>query len=130
MTTYLLDANVLIALTINEHEYHRRASAWLASVDRFVLCPVVEGALVRFLLRMGESGATARAILDAVHDHPRSSFRADELSYRAVAPDSLQGHRQVTDAYLAALATQYGCLLATFDRGLAARHPVQCRLVP
>jgi hypothetical protein len=33
------------------------------------------------------------------------------------------GHRQVTDAYLAALARQQGGRLVTFDAGLAVLHP-------
>jgi uncharacterized protein len=32
------------------------------------------------------------------------------------------GHRQVTDAYLAALARHHHGKLATFDKGLAALH--------
>lgn len=32
------------------------------------------------------------------------------------------GHRQVTDAYLVALARHHGGRLATLDRGLAALH--------
>ncbi len=60
MTTYLLDADVLIALTVAEHEHHARTSAWAAGIDRFALCPVVEGALVRFLVRIGESAGWPR----------------------------------------------------------------------
>jgi hypothetical protein len=33
------------------------------------------------------------------------------------------GHRQVTDAYLAALARRRQGRLATLDKGLAALHP-------
>jgi predicted nucleic acid-binding protein len=40
------------------------------------------------------------------------------------------GHRQVTDAYLAALARQRGGRLATFDAGLAQLHPDVAQLVP
>ena len=32
-------------------------------------------------------------------------------------------HRQVTDAYLAALAEHHGAVVATLDRGLALLHP-------
>ena len=53
----LLDANVLIALTVQEHEHHERSAVWAATVDRFAVCPIVEGALVRFLVRLGESAA-------------------------------------------------------------------------
>jgi predicted nucleic acid-binding protein len=47
VTTYLLDADVLIALTVADHEHHARTSAWAAGITRFAVCPVVEGALVR-----------------------------------------------------------------------------------
>jgi len=55
VTTYLLDANVLIALTVEEHEHHERVKAWIREVARVALCPLVEGSLVRFLVRTGES---------------------------------------------------------------------------
>jgi len=45
VTTYLLDANVLIALTAHEHVHHERVSHWAAGVRHFALCPIVEGAL-------------------------------------------------------------------------------------
>ena len=67
MTAYLLDANVLIALTVAEHEHHARASDWMAGIDRFALCPGVEGALVRFLVRIGERASVATTLLRHVH---------------------------------------------------------------
>lgn len=57
MTTYLLDASVLIALTAREHVHHERVSRWAVEVERFALCSVVEGALIRFALRLGASVA-------------------------------------------------------------------------
>ncbi|MDQ3528256.1 MAG: hypothetical protein M3424_10365, partial [Actinomycetota bacterium] len=51
---YLLDANVLIALVVTDHEHHARAAAWMSPGRRFAVCPVTQGALVRFLLRQGE----------------------------------------------------------------------------
>lgn len=125
----LLDANVLIALTIAEHEHHALASEWLATVDRFALCPIVEGALVRFLVRMGESAQTAAAVLAAVRRSDRSSFWPDTLSYAEVDLTGVRGHRQVTDTYLAALARHHQSQLATLDRALAARFPDVCLLI-
>lgn len=40
---HLLDANVLIALTVLEHEHHDRVTAWFASVHTFAVCPMVQG---------------------------------------------------------------------------------------
>ena len=40
------------------------------------------------------------------------------------------GHRQVTDAYLAAPARKHGGRMATLDRGLAALHLDVADLIP
>ena len=129
MTTHLLDANVLIALVLREHEFHDRAQRWLDSVERVAVCPIVEGALVRFLMRLGESAQTAATILAAVHERDRCEFWPDSLSYQDLDLAGLQGHRQVTDTYLAALAASRGARLATFDAPLARRLAPQCMLI-
>lgn len=129
MTTYLLDANALIALTVSEHEHHEVATAWLATVDRFAVSPVVEGALVRFLLRIGERLETARNVLAGVHAAKRCEFWADAISYTAIDDSTVRGHRQVTDSYLAALARENSGRLATFDQALAARLQDVCVLI-
>ncbi|HEX6056968.1 MAG TPA: hypothetical protein VFY98_14230 [Intrasporangium sp.] len=74
----------------------------------FAVCPMVEGALLRFLLRMGESSDTAVRILQGVHSHPRVSFWPDNVSYLDLDCNDLRGHRQVTDVYLAGLAASQG----------------------
>ena len=130
MTAYLLDANVLIALSVEEHEHHRRASAWLAVVDQFALCPVAEGALVRFLVRVGERPSVALAVLRAVHAMPQCEFWADSMSYVHADLEHIHGHRQVTDAYLVASAVNRGGVLATFDRALVEELPRSTLLVP
>lgn len=130
MRPYLLDANVLIALAFTDHAHHHRAATWLAGVERFALCPIVEGALVRFLLRVGESAATASRLLTEMHAHPKCQVVNDDVSYRDVDLRGIHGHRQVTDVYLVALATAHGGRLATFDRAIAALRPEGCVLIP
>lgn len=131
MTTYLLDANVLIALTIQEHEHHERVRVWAAGIDHFALCPIVEGALVRFLVRLGDAAAAAVAVLRGIHAMPRYEFWPDDLSYADVDLDHVIGHRQVTDAYLVGLTHQHpGARLATLDQGLGATDPSRVVLVP
>jgi toxin-antitoxin system PIN domain toxin len=129
VTAYLLDANVLIALTIGEHEHHERASEWLAEVGEFALCPITEGALVRFVVRMGESAATASALLAAVRTHPRCRFWPDAVSYADLDLSRIRGHRQVTDTYLVGLAAENGGTLATLDAALAAAHQEDAELI-
>ena len=131
MTTYLLDANVLIALVVAEHEHHARASTWMAGIDRFALCPVVEGAVVRFLVRIGERAAVATSLLRAIHALPACEFWSDALSYADVDLQQVRGHRQVTDAYLVSLvAARTGAKLATLDEGLARDRPEVTLLLP
>lgn len=128
---YLLDANVLIALTIAEHEHHRRVSTWLSAIDRVALCPIVEGALIRFLVRAGEAVGAAREVLRLMHANPRCEFWPDFVSYADADLDHVRGHRQVTDAYLTALvAARDGSLLATLDEGLVRDRPDVTLLVP
>lgn len=129
MSTFLLDANVLIALTVAEHEHHDLSSDWIAEVDAFAVCPIVEGALIRFLLRMGESVDTAKAVLSGVRAHPRCEFWPDSLSYVDADLTTVHGHRQVTDSYLVNLARGRDGLLATLDKPLAHDHPDHCLLV-
>jgi uncharacterized protein len=127
---YLLDANALIALAVTDHEHHERAAAWAANIAQVVLCPIVEGSLVRFLIRTGESQATAVAVLGAMHASPRCEFWEDSTSYTTVDLGHVVGHRQVTDAYLAALAVSRGGRLATFDQALATTLPESVEPIP
>lgn len=94
------------------------------------MCPIVEGALARFLLRIGESARTATIMIAGVRAHPRCEFWSDDISYRQVDLTRLQGHRQVTDAYLAALAEHHGGVLATFDAALVGGNLRTVELIP
>lgn len=130
MTTYLLDANVLIALTVAEHEHHDRATQWAGGIEHFAVCPLVEGALIRFLLRIGESIHAATEVLRAVQNIPRCEFWADSISCSEAEFGHVRGYRQVTDAYLANLAGSREGVLATLDEALAAALPATVCLVP
>ena len=124
MTTYLLDANVLIALTVEEHEHHERVAAWMSGATSVALCPIVEGSLVRFLVRIGESVGVASEILRLLHANPSCEFWPDSVTYARADLSAVHGHRQVTDAYLVALvASRPDARLATLDRALAQLHP-------
>lgn len=78
---HLLDADVLIALTVTEHEHHERASRWAGTVDRPATCPVVEGVLLRFLIRSGGTPGAATTVLQAIRDIERCEFWPGSLSY-------------------------------------------------
>lgn len=134
MTTpevYLLDSNVLIALATPDHSLNPRAAAWFRRGRRFATCPITQGALFRFHLRAGvdATAESARALLHAVVSLPQHVFWADDATYLDVPTRGIVGHKQVTDAYLAALARKHGGFLATADEGLAAIHPDAARLI-
>ncbi|MDR1079073.1 MAG: PIN domain-containing protein [Propionibacteriaceae bacterium] len=121
--TVLLDSNVLIALSYLEHPHHETAVQALGHWDDFATCPVTEGALTRFLIRMGETPVNVTAALKQIGSLPTHQFWPDDLPYADVDLAGLRGHRQVTDTYLAALAAHRGAKLVTFDKGLAAANP-------
>ncbi|MBX3029300.1 MAG: PIN domain-containing protein [Chloroflexi bacterium] len=131
MTTYLPDANVLIALSAHEHVHHVPVDRWASTVDSFAVCPTVEGALVRFSVRLGASVEMVQETLRALHSRPGFEFWPDDRSYLDVDLAHVRGHRQVTDAYLASLAgLRPDARVATIDEGFAQALPSLASLVP
>lgn len=126
MTTWLLDGNVLLALSVPASPDHTVARNWFeATVTRFATCPITQGTLLRLHPRTAgdprvEAGWRS---LEAMIAHPAHVFWADTLSYAEVSPKRLQGGAQVTDAYLAALARHHKGRVATFDTAFALLHP-------
>ncbi len=130
MTT-LLDSNVLIALVVAEHVHHDQTAEWFAGQEAaFATCPITQGALVRFLVRNGNTSAAATGVVGAVCDSPRHEFWPDAVSFENVELSGVIGHRQVTDAYLAQLARNRNGQLATLDSGLAHLHDDVALLIP
>lgn len=122
---YLLDGNVLVALADSAHVHHDAAVKWFASVAApFATCPITQGTLIRMLLQFNAVADVAEAVrfLDRFTAHPNHRFWPDSLAYADISWHGVLGHRQVTDAYLSALARHRGGRIATFDKGLAALH--------
>jgi uncharacterized protein len=129
--TVLLDANVLIALLVDDHVHHAAAENWFAGLSgNFATCPVTQGSLMRLLIREGQPAAAARAVLSQTAASPRHEFWPDDVSYADVPVAGIIGHRQVTDAYLAQLARARGARLATFDQAMAKLHADVADLIP
>jgi toxin-antitoxin system PIN domain toxin len=136
----LLDVNVLIALLDDAHVFSRRANEWLDGESRRIAtCPIVENGVIRIMSAPAYS-ATHRATpeqisegLKALAEGVDHEFWPDEVSMlddSLVDFSRLHGHRQVTDAYLLALAVRRGGTFASFDtaipvsavRGAARKH--------
>jgi toxin-antitoxin system PIN domain toxin len=125
--TALLDLNLLTALLWPTHEHHEPAHRWFRrrSGAAWATCPLTELGFVRLVTnpafsRDALSPAAAIALLEQNLAHPGHEFWPDTLPVpRAItAAESLQGYRQLADAYLVALASQHEGVLATFDGGV------------
>jgi uncharacterized protein len=123
----LLDVNVLVALLDATHIHHRAASDWLAAHLRFgwASSPLTQNGCLRILslpeypnaqppARVAER--LGQAVADASHKFWPDAFsllESGRLRWRHVL-----GSKQITDAYLLALATVQRGRLVTFDRGI------------
>jgi len=132
-TAFLLDVNVLIAMSWPTHNAHEKVQEWLARHARegWATCPLTQTGFVRILSNPAFSPnaltpAPALALLQANLGHPAHRFWADELSFiQALEPfhPRLTGHQQVTDAYLLGLAMHKKGKLATMDRAVFTLLP-------
>jgi len=121
---WLLDSNVLIALFDEAHECHKVVETWYLSSLEVATCPITEGALMRYMVRQGQSCVTVQALLRDFAEHAGSQFWSDSVAYAEVDLGGVIGYRQVTDAYLAGLTRCHdGARLVTLDRGLALAYP-------
>lgn len=113
----LLAVNVLIALLDAGHLHHRLATDWLiAHIDRgWASCPSTQNGRIRIFLHSAYpnavpafqiAGRLAQATEQDAHAFWPDSIRL--LEPRRLAWDRLPGSRQVTDAYLLALAVEHG----------------------
>lgn len=126
MPLYLLDVNVLFALTWPNHLHHARARAWWGSVARWATTPVTESAFIRLSVNPAVVGrqvtvAEAVAVLRAIRSAPGHEFLADGSSFAAPGIDltRVATARQITDAHLVNLAAAHDAVLATMDAGIA-----------
>lgn len=128
MSAYLLDVNVLLALSWPAHQFHGVVQKWFAanSSKGWATCPLVQAGFVRIL---SNPAFSARAVttkeafeaLEANTKHPTHRFWSDDLPLVAVSANlraDRLGHQQVTDAYLLALAIHNRGKLATLDQRL------------
>ena len=136
MKPYLLDINVLIALAWPNHVHHGEALSWFErkASTAFRTCPITQTGFVRIssnpaFTQHAATPGEALALLRRIIALPGHAFWPDDLPIADAFPDSmlLAGHRQITDAYLLALAAAHDGVVATLDRGIAAlaRHDSQ-----
>jgi len=87
--TWLTDSNVPVALAIDTHEFHGRASRWFARErGNFATCAVTQGALLRLHMTLAQdrSAEAAWASLAGFAAHARHEYLAGKFwLYRAEA---------------------------------------------
>lgn len=126
----LLDVNVLIALCDGRHQHHEMAARWFVAhgPQGWASCPLTQNGALRIMGAPAYPGARpmvqvlaqVQALCASVHHH----FWPDALSL--LQPGTLNtahllGHRQLTDAYLLALAVYHLGRLVTLDGGLTVK---------
>ncbi|MDR2454235.1 MAG: VapC toxin family PIN domain ribonuclease, partial [Bifidobacteriaceae bacterium] len=94
---FLFDSSAAIALFASNHADHQSVEDWAAGQTALAMCPVSEGALVRYLVRSGVSASLARSTIAQIYDQPGWKFVADDVSYGQADLGAVSGHRQVTD---------------------------------
>lgn len=128
MTRSLLDVNVLIALFDSDHVDHGRVRQWLATeiVHGWASCAITQNGFIRIISqpRYPSPVTPAQAIdrlakASATGHHEYWPCSVSLLDAELIDHATLHGHRQVTDAYLLALATANQGRFVTLDQSIA-----------
>ena len=124
MTTYLLDVNLLLALSDPMHIRHDSAHRWFAKKGRqaWATCPLTENGFIRIAShpnypnRPGDVTAVVD-ILRQLCEAPGHHFWAEDISIlQILEPEALITHVQVTDVYVLGLAVHKKGKLATLNQ--------------
>ncbi|WP_343602187.1 type II toxin-antitoxin system VapC family toxin [Mycobacterium sp.] len=124
----LLDINVLLALLDSDHVDHERARAWVTGEIEhgWASCAITQNGFVRIISQPRYpspiSPSQAIDMLVRATGTPHHEFwlcTPSILDAHTIDRSRLHSSRQVTDAYLLALAVDNGGRFATFDRSIA-----------
>jgi toxin-antitoxin system PIN domain toxin len=125
---YLLDLNVVVALTDDEHEHYASAHKWFSTLsgESWGTCPLSDAGYIRLATspaaRIGSGSFTAAvAVLADLAGRPGYCFwpmTEGWAELTATFATRIFGHQQVTNAYLLGLAIKEDGLLVTFEKGI------------
>ena len=128
MTTYLLDVNLLLALTDPMHIHHEPAHRWFAEKGKrsWATCAITENGFIRIAShpsypnRPGDVSAVL-SILMKLCKTPGHRFWTEDVSLlQILKPVAIISHAHITDAYLLGLAAHKKGKLATLDQRIPA----------
>lgn len=121
----LLDINVLLALAWPNHQFHDSATRRLEPPrQRWATCALTQlgfiwlssnPAVIRGAVRPSQA---AELLSELVRDHLHTYLSLSAPAKTTDAFTNLLGHKQVTDAYLVAVAREHRARLLTFDARL------------
>lgn len=123
----LLDVNVLIALCDGRHEHHGVAAQWFVehAATGWASCPLTQNGAIRILSTPAYPGARpvsqVLAQVAALCSQAHHRFWPDAVSLvqpGILNPQHVLGPRQLTDAYLLALALHHHGRFVTLDGGI------------
>ena len=121
----LLDVNILIALNDEGHIHHLTASRWLAQHMHlgWASCPLTQNGMLRIMSQSSYTNSQSlQNLVKRLRNFTETNhhvFWPDDISLLDQAfidADKLLSPRQLTDAYLLALAVKHGGRLITLDK--------------
>ena len=122
MTTFLLDVNVLLALSDPQHIHFDLAHRWFAeNAKSWATCPIAENGYIRIASRPNYPNPpgdvpTVLALLRGLIGASGHEFWSDEITIRdLLEPGVVITPSQITDVYLLGLSVHRGGKLATLD---------------
>jgi toxin-antitoxin system PIN domain toxin len=126
VSTYLLDINVMLALSLSRHQYHLAATEWFDEADfEWATTPMTEAGYIRLAINPQLTGTpiSATQAIRALHELREAEGHrfvpdATTLADPVIDLGPMVGANQVTDYHLVNLAAQNSMRLATFDGSL------------
>lgn len=129
----LLDVNVLVALAWPNHTHHDISLDWFQRNRSrgWATCPVTQAGFVRVssnrrVVPEATTPQEALAVLRRITALPDHVFWVDDVAFAdtsLIETSKLQGHRQITDAHLLALALHNRGRLVTLDGAIRQLVP-------
>ncbi|MGA3032071.1 MAG: TA system VapC family ribonuclease toxin [Terracidiphilus sp.] len=123
---FLLDVNVLVALTDKNHIHHETVARWFDAHRKasWGVCPFTEAGFLRAVTRPAIGGLSieeATEILIRLAALPGYMFWSIPYPWTDLAAplgDRIFGHQQITDACLLGLAIKENGVLVTLDKAI------------
>ena len=123
---YLLDVNILAALTTRSHIHHGLVKEWFYASPslKWSICAFTEAGFLRNATapRSGQiTISEATEILKHLAQHPGYRYLPIDADWQTLCSPfftRLYGTKQVTDAYLLGLSIRSGLTLVTMDKAI------------